>query len=785
MRPPRYWNTSKFHWAILSLLILVCVAIWGKIPSVTYTNVIPILTSSDTKGITINTTIKGGIPLLAVDGKFDGDVFHSGLDVTTGTITIQLPEPAHIDRIGFSPQTNITARLPKDFHIDGSHDGHEWETLQTIINADYSGAQTGKFKFFPVGTNKSFSDYRISITANSGDRFLTFSELHLEHATNNIWIKLGITSYLVIFALLIFYRQRSEEHSSNHKGIPPAAANLNLTLLFFASTIFLFIPASTYAHSPIEFGIPKWSAIIFFLAITCIFLFLLHILIKSFTIKIQEVWQTLLLCLGLLAWWQAYILGWGHGALDGSKISFTPLLYQGIHDSIFWITVIFAGWKSRKSWLKHSGLISAIFVLTQFITTATALAKSAPVPAPRTSRLEEPGTFHFSSTGRNIIIIVLDMFQSDIFNDILKTGKNPALKMFSGFTYFPDAVAPFPVTNASIPAFLTGVCYDNKTPHQEYLKKEFTEHSLFKAAKEAGYTTSIRPWIYNELYVPAFLSGPHPEEKINLKELSYQILRIYDSAFFLEAPFSIKPYIYNSGQWHISKLGIRIIYPGDTGISVPDNTKADDIRFINAFIRRARADNSSPAFKFYHLAGNHVPLDLTEQMSTELMEFNHVNSVRQGNAIISLVGRALAKLKVIGAYSNSLIFIIGDHGSGAEIHPGSGEGVTGWLARGVPMILVKQPGATGPIRIRNAPVSLLDIPATISALTPLQQNSSGENMFSIKDNARRDRHFINTFTGNLFNERFENFKDYRIIGNSWELSSWEESPTNRRNPPKK
>src|SRR6185436_19727519 len=72
---------------------------------------------------------------------------------------------------------------------------------------------------------------------------------------------------------------------------------------------------------------------------------------------------------------------------------------------------------------------------------------------------DDSARFAFSPT-RNVVILVLDTFQTDLFQELLDDDAGLAAK-FEGFTYFRNAVGGFPSTAASVPLILTGQYYEN------------------------------------------------------------------------------------------------------------------------------------------------------------------------------------------------------------------------------------------------------------------------------------------------------------------------------------
>ena len=109
--------------------------------------------------------------------------------------------------------------------------------------------------------------------------------------------------------------------------------------------------------------------------------------------------------------------------------------------------------------------------------------------------------FDLSRT-KNVIHIVLDGFQSDVFDDILREDRERLDKSFSGAVFFADHAGAFPTTIASIPAMLTGdTSYRNEQPLQSYFRDRFEHGSLFKSLRAAGYRVdNITTWQFEQFF---------------------------------------------------------------------------------------------------------------------------------------------------------------------------------------------------------------------------------------------------------------------------------------------
>ena len=475
----------------------------------------------------------------------------------------------------------------------------------------------------------------------------------------------------------------------------------------------------------------------------------------------------ILFFIGLFAWISAVFFPWGYGELDGlaypMPINIDGYLHLLILSALLvWCCAI--GFKHIDRLLLSIALVVFLCQSTSFVINLFTIDNK--LSATSTKNLTE-----FSQNNKNVIIILLDMYQSNVFQEILDKNYFDNAVDFDGFKYFRNAVSAFPVTVASVPQILTGVSFDNSMTHSEYIEKTFKESSLFKHAYESGFSIAAKPLLYNELLIDGSFNKESGSRDVLFKPLLLDLSKLFDASFFVDLPFLLKNIVYRDGEWFIQNIAAS--YLSSKNNSNQDgnrSSKVVDIKFVDDFIIDSNAVNEKSTFKFYHLFGNHPPLDLNESIMYEPMDFNLQNSIRQGVGSMKLAVKLLARLKTLGVYDNSMIFIIADHGSGVETK--SISGVSGWLARGVPLILAKNYNDHGRIQTSDAPVELSDIGSTISVRNHWVNDFHGLDIFTIKEDITRTRRFINTSNGSLVHGKFEMYEKYDVIGHSWDASSW-------------
>lgn len=501
------------------------------------------------------------------------------------------------------------------------------------------------------------------------------------------------------------------------------------------------------------------------------------------------------LSLGLLTWVQGSLLVWQYGAMDGRDIEWGRYWPNGLVDTPIWLIVLAAAILAPARFVKVARPVAAIVIIVQSALLLTSIGFAAPSRDRSAAAIEyaiDDAPKYSFSPERNVIVVVLDTFQSDVFAEIIATKPRYADR-FEGFTYFPNALAGSNYTQLAVPALLTGRLYDNSRPREEFMREAFVRDGITAELRRAGFAVDLYPWAEHagiplDTAVASNLTKRDTEDderRFSEKKLR-EALRLIDLAIFRSAPHFLKQYVFFSHERGPASLAVRLL--------VPDRVKglaAIDAQYeLATFVENAPADlpldRGAPAFKLYHFKGPHVPLTVDESLrfTGRPVDFNRRNYRLQAEANLLWLGRFLESLEKAGIYDRTLIFVVGDHGNGdteemylgAEGAPdrldGTDRGFPEDKARGVPLVLVKRIGASGPLEVSDAPVSALDLPSTVLAELGLERRDSSPSMFDWAPDARRVRHYAAFDVGPSSNEFVDDITLYRVEGHSWRNESW-------------
>lgn len=600
------------------------------------------------------------------------------------------------------------------------------------------------------------------------------------------------------------------------------AATAILAAASLVLTAFLFTPARIFIGNFMEFDSMFHESMLVFLAGSLVLTgFLARVLwaIRGWE-RAYRLAVSLICALAFLAWLQGTILLWPYGVLDGKDIDWRALARYGLIDTAVWAAVILFAVLRSDLVARAARMLGVALIAAQLASVAWSW-REMPRDQSFKERESDADTLYRFSDRLNVIVLILDTFQSDFFQDIVRNDAELAAA-FDGFTYFRNALTGSDGTILSVPYLLTANPYDNSVPYLEYVKASYLANSLPKTLKEYGFSIDLYP-LFSFTVWDDFSGVELARRKLrDWRGFFEEQAFLADLALFRCAPHFAKPLVYRDQHWLLSDAAAR---RGDAGAARAEPREAGtaragtrsgeassaepptriyareyenmrilinknrDPQFIDAVLRTATVADDVGAFKFYHLKGIHLPLFMNEDLAFEEMDAFRADSLRQGTGILKIAAMFLERLRELGVYDDSLIFIIGDHGSGvadAKInatprgdtlnrggpYPGNFQS---FKAAGIPLILAKRIGSSGALRTSDAPVSLGDIPRTVVEELGLEASFPGRSMFEVGEDEERER-IYRAFVGPQQDVVYiAPILEYAVRGHSWDDASWRET----------
>lgn len=305
------------------------------------------------------------------------------------------------------------------------------------------------------------------------------------------------------------------------------------------------------------------------------------------------------------------------------------------------------------------------------------------------------------SPDKNVLVILLDEFQSDFFPEI--AALEPGLAdVFDGFTYFPNAVSPGPRTLLSIPAIHSGVPYHEGERLRDTYRRSVETRSFMAGLARSGYDAVLINPILN--FCPGGTHCEHEDALVHgrLSALAESAALLVDLALFRIAPDVLKPAIYGDGSWVT-----RRAFAEDHAMS--------SNRVLERMVAALRAESARPAVRFLHLFSTHAPIRLdAECRPVTDQPYARRTAIAQDRCALTYVTALLQRLRALNIYDRTAIVILADHGAGMPKDEKSG---WMWGAYASPLLLVKPFGARGTMKQSARVVGLTDVAASVCTWT--------------------------------------------------------------------
>ena len=495
------------------------------------------------------------------------------------------------------------------------------------------------------------------------------------------------------------------------------------------SQLLLFGPWTVHATNRAEFLVsfwrlaPTWS---WLLAPIAGVLAALGIVLPArwFSRYVAVLWGA-----GLLLWMQGNLLLADYGALDGRGLDLASHAGRAPFELALWLGVFALAAVFAESVRRAAPTASVLLMALQ----AAVLLPQSVAPAATEAaadddwRLPPPAIYELSST-RNVIHIVLDMFSSHVFADLLN-GDRPAFdRDWSGFIYYSDHLGAMRRTHGSIPAMLTGVAFRNDVPFTRYLARH---PSIFQALGGHGYrlrsATGVRiPPDWRQPGVERAIRYTIPAPYAGYRDyLDAAAVQLLDLSLFRHTPHGLKAHVYRDRQWFLQAwLARRQSEAGN-----PAELPFSSVAFLSDFTERAVVDGDAPVYTFLHLITPHPPIvtDANCAYTGGSQAITRDGYVEQARCALAAVGALLDRLRDLDLYDRSAIVVTSDHGwdtFAPDDHPLRGidtpAGRLDMVATDAsPLLLIKPVGSHGPLEVSYAPTAITDVPATLLDLAGL------------------------------------------------------------------
>jgi hypothetical protein len=400
-----------------------------------------------------------------------------------------------------------------------------------------------------------------------------------------------------------------------------------------------------------------------------------------------------------MTWVQSQLLSLNLGQLNDR-----PIVWSQHYGGIIMGCFVWLGAFSLFVLLRHYfhkiliqlGFIFLAMMLTGIITQSQTLPK----PLPHQLYTSSQDLRHSFSKDKNVLLIILDTFQSDVFEEIVY--RYPELKnQLGGFTYFKDFAGGFQATTPALPLILSGQYYTNQEPFQAFIQNAYAASSLPLSLKHQGF------YVYLDCNQYILCSGEINDALIPKTQPRFispaELITIYKPTLIRNFP-SVFYWAYQQTKSEISQAADLDFTPKDNSYDY----YLHDQNLLASFLDQAAVNSREPAFRFFHFTAPHPPLYLNAKGQYELQPDTREGQINHSLGALHLALSLIDHLKKLKVYDQTLIILMSDHGYGPlgyKVDPQSPLIQDPVISAALPLLLVKPFNAHNPYHVDITPTA--------------------------------------------------------------------------------
>lgn len=549
--------------------------------------------------------------------------------------------------------------------------------------------------------------------------------------------------------------------------LPPWMALNSFWLLF--GTLFIHNPSAIYSGSPDEFNFNLKQIILILgaagIIATTVGSLLLWILPRSW----RNGYIGISTIAALIIWVNSSLLLPRNALLTGERLELSPHLGDWALDVLLLSTLVTMGLIFGKHFISRAALFILVlnFGLTS-LSVVSLMRDSHNRPTPFDADLADPvESYRFSSKGKNVIAVLLDGLQGDVFWEVVQNDPD-LLQAFDGFTFYRNGMGVARTTYLSLPAIWSGRTLGEDLEISEYRHRSRVD-SFYRKFIDAGIDVAM---IKGAQRCPkgAVCSSTKIVHGGPWVQLSAQAFSVLDISLLRAAPRFAKSTVYNSGQWIL-----RGIMRDETTLS----TSIRDNAYLRHFAENIYLDESGDTFKFLYLFNTHAPTDISEECRYLPLEQNRESYKFQSQCALNALSEVFNKLKRVGIYDNTAILLLSDHGMpwwmpSAFTEESAEPSWKNLVGSANPALALKPFRAEGSLQSSDAPVQLTDVGATLCRLFDACSEMPGTPFQDAEEGTSIRRKFLYYPWGakESASLSFENIEYYVVEGSMYEPQNW-------------
>jgi hypothetical protein len=550
--------------------------------------------------------------------------------------------------------------------------------------------------------------------------------------------------------------------------------------LFISGLIFLFLPSEIYLRNPLEF-ISTPAQLIRNLSFGALLLgtgLILPVLLPFG--RWQRTYAILIGSLSLALWISSVFLVADLGELDGASFDLTRhgriLTYHTGWFALAFVAGCFGMWKRPLLMMGVLGVIGSglilIMVSNFYRVSQSKDANLEPVSLTDIARF---------SSERNLLILVMDTFQSDVLDVIARQDPTVRTKL-DGFQFYPDTLGVAPSTYLTMPAFHSGEKYNQMMSLQEFYELGVREGSFLAELAQNGYQVDIVNPIASAC--PDRMNICKHQENLLLHEEQVTLteaFRLADLGFLRAIPGLLKIWAFEGTSGPVARIRSETPLTGLEHRIFQGNT-VQKLIADNLWV-----DNGPPTAKLVHLLNTHPPFMFDADCEfigvTSVIDRSHMTD--QTVCALRWFDYLLESMRASGVYDNSMIILAADTGAGSIYgmddlsslyagNHGMEPGEFGRLIGGAnPVLAIKYPDAHGPLQKSQVSAQLTDIARTVCENLQDCTKEHGLNLRSSEAGVRERTYLYYVWQHDYWGlDKIPGIIEYTVRGPLWQRSSW-------------
>jgi hypothetical protein len=309
-------------------------------------------------------------------------------------------------------------------------------------------------------------------------------------------------------------------------------------------------------------------------------------------------------------------------------------------------------------------------------------------------------TLEWSRNG-NVLILILDSLQSDVFADVLEV--EPRLRdELDGFRYYRLASSHGPRTHLSLPTIHGGGSYDPGETLAQYYREAVYEGSVLNRLAKAGYRTSYAVSFGRCPRAVASCVSTLELARSRVEVTAREASDLLDIGIYRVVPDGLRETILRRGKGPVATYN-------EMGAAERAQWSA---AALTRLVSAATVTESPPTAKMIHSMLTHSPAVLQADCSAGEPRDDREGARRQVQCAFTHVVALLERLRALEVYDVSSIVVLADHGYRIESRFAAGSQdpkFRSMVGSFNPLVLVKPALARGPLTTSDAPIELADV----------------------------------------------------------------------------